>query len=100
MTITGAYVPGKMRESRSSSSVRLRSSRRRIVASILSVAMRVRGLEEKLLLVKEHLSLAEATNSADAPAFRVELAPLEAAIEAVRRLAMESAATMPNQSIG
>ncbi|MFM0441124.1 chemotaxis protein CheB [Paraburkholderia strydomiana] len=60
----------------------------------------VRRLEEKLLLVQEQLSLAEATNSADASAFRAELAPLEAAVEAVRRLAIESAATMPDQGIG
>jgi two-component system chemotaxis response regulator CheB len=58
----------------------------------------VRRLEEKLLLVQEQLSLAETTNSAEARAFRAELAPLEAAIEALRRLAIESAATMPHQS--
>ena len=60
----------------------------------------VRRLEEKLLLVHEQLSLAETTHSADAPAFRAEIAPLETAIEAVRRLAIEAADAVPLQSIG
>jgi two-component system chemotaxis response regulator CheB len=60
----------------------------------------VRRLEEKLLLVQEQLSLAETTYSADAPAFRAEIAPLEIAIEAVRRLAIEAADAVPLQRIG
>jgi two-component system chemotaxis response regulator CheB len=60
----------------------------------------VRRLEEKLLLAQEQLSLAETTHSADAPAFRAEIAPLEIAIEAVTRLAIESANTIPNRSVG
>ncbi|WP_244818683.1 chemotaxis protein CheB [Caballeronia sp. Lep1P3] len=59
----------------------------------------VRRLEEKLLLAHEQLSLAETTHSVDASAFRAEIAPLEIAIETVRRLAIESVATLPNQSI-
>ena len=59
----------------------------------------VRRLEEKLLLAHEQLSLAETTHSVDASAFRAEIAPLEIAIETVRRLAIESVGTLPNQSI-
>ncbi|MDR5735959.1 chemotaxis protein CheB [Caballeronia sp. LZ025] len=60
----------------------------------------VRRLEEKLLLAQEQLSLAETTHSADAPVFRAEIAPLEIAIIAVTRLAIESANTIPNRSVG
>ena len=59
----------------------------------------VRRLEEKLLLAHEQLALAEATHSTEAPALCAEIAPLETAIEAVRRLAIDSATSVPNQSI-
>jgi len=59
----------------------------------------VRRLEEKLLLAQQQLHLAETEHSADASAFFAEIAPLEVAIETVRRLAIESAATIPNHSI-
>jgi two-component system chemotaxis response regulator CheB len=59
----------------------------------------VRRLEEKLLLAHEQLSLAETTHSVDVSAFRAEIAPLEIAIETVRCLAIESVATLPNQSV-
>ncbi|SAK70486.1 chemotaxis protein CheB [Caballeronia glebae] len=60
----------------------------------------VRRLEEKRLLVQEQLALAEATDSADAASLLAEIVPLETAIEAVRRLALESAASIPTESIG
>jgi two-component system chemotaxis response regulator CheB len=59
----------------------------------------VRRLQEKLLLVQEQLSLAESTDSEDAQAIRAEIVPLETAIQAVRRLAIQSPASSPNQSI-
>nr|WP_310358497.1 chemotaxis protein CheB [Paraburkholderia strydomiana] len=59
----------------------------------------VRRLQEKLLLAQQQLHLAETEHSADASAFLAEIVPLEIAIETVRRLAIESAATIPNQSI-
>ncbi|MEZ2354847.1 chemotaxis protein CheB [Caballeronia sp. RCC_10] len=59
----------------------------------------VRRLEEKLLLVQEQLSLAESAGSEDARAIRAEIAPLETAIEAVRRLAIQSPASSPKQTI-
>ncbi|VXC90097.1 Protein-glutamate methylesterase [Burkholderia sp. 8Y] len=60
----------------------------------------VRRLEEKLLLVHEQLSLAETAHSPNAAVFRAEIAPLQIAIDAVRRLAIDSAASMPNESVG
>jgi two-component system chemotaxis response regulator CheB len=60
----------------------------------------VRRLEEELLLVRDRLSLAEATHSDDAEALRDEIAPLEAAVEAVRRLALESAKSTSSQKVG
>ena len=51
----------------------------------------VRGLEDKLLLIREQLSLAEATGSCEVLALRAEKAPLETAIETVRRVAIQSA---------
>lgn len=59
----------------------------------------VRRLEEKLLLAQEQLHLAETECSADASAFLAEIAPLEIAIETVKRLAIESAAMIPSYSI-
>jgi len=59
----------------------------------------VRRLQEKLLLVQDQLSLAEAAHSPDALVLRAELAPLEVAIEAVRQMAIDSAATIEDQKI-
>ena len=58
----------------------------------------VRRLEEKLLLIREQLTLAEATGSSDVLALRAEMAPLETAIETVRRVAIQSAASVADQA--
>jgi two-component system chemotaxis response regulator CheB len=55
----------------------------------------VRRLEEKLLLAREQLSHAEATGDSDVLSLLAELGPLETAIEAVRRIAIESAKAPP-----
>ncbi len=59
----------------------------------------VRRLEEKLLLVHEQLALAETVCSQRAAEFRAGIAPLQIAIDAVRRLAIESAASIPSESV-
>ncbi|MEW9582374.1 hypothetical protein [Paraburkholderia sp. DGU8] len=51
----------------------------------------VQRLEEKLLLIREQLSLAEATGSGEVLALHAEMAALETAIETVRRVAIQSA---------
>jgi two-component system chemotaxis response regulator CheB len=59
----------------------------------------VRRLEEKLLLIREQLTLAEATGSSEVQALRAEMAPLETAIETVRRVAIQSAPSVADQSV-
>lgn len=59
----------------------------------------VRRLEEKLLLIREQLSLAEATGSCEVLALRAEMAPLETAIETVRRVAIQSAPSVADHSV-